>query len=251
VRATIDWRDEAAVDAQLFPEFRAKRALWDATFGLPYHLFRHRVKEIAQRNLAEVRGVTVSSPADLPDGALVVPVDDDDWFAPDLADHLARAYDPAARGYRWPLRVMQARLPGNPLSRLLHGRRDPLRAEHTEWTCGTNNYAVLYEGAWKETLRSHGEASRRFDAEPGAVRRLDATLSLQNRNLSSQTLLGWRKPPIGRNKLLRRYRRHRRFYHRVALPPGLAWARPYVAAMAELMDELQPARSASQTDGGS
>ena len=99
VRPTIDWQDEAAVEAQLFPEFRPKRAVWDATLSIPYHFFRHRLMEIAEQNLARIRDVTVAPIEQVPEGAIVVPVDDDDWFAPDLASHLAEAYDPAIRGY--------------------------------------------------------------------------------------------------------------------------------------------------------
>jgi len=109
---------------------------------------------------------------------------------------------------------------------------------------------VVWDGAWKEVIGSHVAASRRFEAHRDHVRRLDATLSIQNRNLSSQTVMGWRQPSISRRRLLRRYRRHRRFYERVTLPEGLAWARPYVDRMAELMAALQ-ARSASSRPGGS
>jgi hypothetical protein len=249
VRPSIDWTDEAAVDAQLIPEFRPKRATWDALFTVPYHAFRARLTEIARENLARIRGATVAPAAAAPEGALVVPVDDDDWFAPDLAERLAAAYDPQRRGYHWRQRVLQARLPGNALSRLLRGRRDPLRDDHERFVCGSNNYAVVYEGAWKGLLASHAQASRYFTAHPDRVRAIDTTASIQNRNLSSQTVMGWRKPAISRGRLLRRWRRHRRFYREVELPPDLLWARPHVDAMARLMDALQP-RRASHTDGG-
>jgi len=251
VRETLDWRDAAAVDAQLNEEFRPKRALWDATFAMPYHVFRQRVKEIAQANLARLPGVTVAPLADVPAGAVIVPVDDDDWFAPGLAEHLARAYAPGLRGWSWPQRVLQARRPGTPLTRLLGRRPDPLRTDNSAFLCGSCCYAVVNEPPWAALVLRHGEASRHFETHPDAVRRLDPPLSLQNRNLSSQTVLGWRKPPIGRARLLRRYRRHRRFYARVALPPELLWAQPCVDAMGALMAELQPrsARRASQTAG--
>ena len=58
--------------------------------------------------------------------------------------------------------------------------------------------------------------------------------------LASQTALAWGKPTIPRGQLLRRYRRYRALYGRVELPPALAWARPSVEAMAELMRDLEP-----------
>ena len=47
VRATVDWEDEEAFLAQVRPEFDGKLVLWNATFTIPYHLFRHRVRRIA------------------------------------------------------------------------------------------------------------------------------------------------------------------------------------------------------------
>jgi len=73
VRATTDWSDEAAFNAQLHPSFAGKVQLWNRTFSLSYHIFRHRVCEIASRNHAAVADV-VRAPWDaIPDGALVVP----------------------------------------------------------------------------------------------------------------------------------------------------------------------------------
>ena len=47
VRSTVDWGDAAAFRAQLAPAFAPHGALWDATFTMPFHVFRQRVKEIA------------------------------------------------------------------------------------------------------------------------------------------------------------------------------------------------------------
>jgi hypothetical protein len=49
--------------------------------------------------------------------------------------------------------------------------------------------------------------------------------------------LSQRKHVIGRSELLRKYRRYKKLYEH-PLPHDLAWARPYVAKMSELMDEL-------------
>jgi len=224
VRRTVDWRDEAAVEAQLTDEFRPKYEMWNATFDVPYHVFRQRLKEIAQLNLGRVEGAVVG---EAPAAALVVPVDDDDWFAPDVATRLQRACDPAMRGYCWTRFVLEAR-PFNPLRR---------RTDHGGFSCGTNNYAVAPE--WRDLTAGHAKASRHFDAHGGEVKRLAGMLSLQNRNLSSQTVLGWKRPTISRARLLRRFRRYGKLYRR-ALPPELAWAQPYVERMAELMAELSP-----------
>lgn len=241
VRETLDWADEAAVESGLLPGFRAKYDMWNRTFRMPYRLFRARAKEIAEATLKAVLGARVVPSAQLPEGALVVPVDDDDWFAPDLAARLREAWDPSARGYRWQSSILEARPPGNPL-RWLRGLGRPVTPvpDASRFTCTSNNYAFVAGGDARDLVRSHAEASRRFDARPEEVRRLPLSLSLQNRNLASQTALAWGKPTIPRGQLLRRYRRYRALYGRVELPPALAWARPSVEAMAELMRDLEP-----------
>lgn len=69
------------------------------------------------------------------------------------------------------------------------------------------------------------------------MRRIDARLSLMNRTLASQTSLAFLRPNLRRSELLRKYRRYRRLYER-PLPAELAWARPYVHDMDELMRRL-------------
>lgn len=241
VRATLDWGDEAAVRAGLRDDFRPKYEMWNRTFNVPYHRFRQRLKALAEGTLQGVSGAQVVVPDAIAAGALVVPVDDDDWFAPDLASRLAAAFDGSAFGYRWPSFILEARPMGNPLRWLLN-RGHPVApaADDSRFTCTSNNYAFVAGADARELARSHAEASRRFDARPGEVRRLPFALSLQNRNLASQTALAWGQPTIARSKLLRRYRRYRSLYDRVDLPPELSWARPCVDAMRDLMRELRP-----------
>jgi len=231
LRPTLDWGDEAAVHAGLDPEFRPKMEAWDATFSLPYARFRQRLTEIARENWSRVRDARVVGLDDVPDGCLAVPVDDDDWFAPDLVARLRVALDGRPRGLLWTRWILEARPWG---LRRLRGRRAEER-----FTCGSNNYAVVTGGTWTIALPGHGKASRQFDAHPDRVRRIDARLSVQNRNLSSQTVLGWRTGIIPRSRLRRRYRRYRRLYDPTALPPDLAWAQPCVEAMAGLMADLR------------
>jgi hypothetical protein len=88
--------------------------------------------------------------------------------------------------------------------------------------------------------RGHTDASAYFDAHPGDIREIPATLAVQNRNLASQTALAWGRPSIGQGELLAVFRRYRRLYPTVRLDPGLAWAAPYVAQMADLMQEIRP-----------
>src|SRR5262245_40399233 len=64
--------------------------LWDSTFEVSYFEARQQMKEIARSNLTAVSNAElVELDAFRSDGARPICfVDDDDWFAPDLAKHL-------------------------------------------------------------------------------------------------------------------------------------------------------------------
>lgn len=236
VRQTLDWTDEALVDAQVIPKFRPKLLAWNATFDMPYHVFRQRLKAIAQSSLARVGGCVQTDLEAVPPGDVIVPVDDDDWFAPDLGAALGRVLDPAARGYRWRQAVIEA----PPLWRRARVRVGRLIGRRELYTCKTNTYAVVNGPGALDLARGHTDASAYFDAHPGDIREIPATLAVQNRNLASQTALAWGRPSIGQGELLAVFRRYRRLYPTVRLDPGLAWAAPYVAQMADLMQEIRP-----------
>lgn len=245
IRKTLDWKNAELVAARLRPAFRAKVSMWDATFRMPYHEFRHELKEIAQRNLANVAGATIAPVDEVPLGALLVPVDDDDWFAPDLVQRLEAVIEPNVTGYYWIRNILEVPGARSPLKRWFRSRR-PLElgptANQGRYTCGTNNYAFVTSTESSELVASHEVASRVFDAYPDHVKHLPATLSLQNRNISSQTALAFRRPDITRGELLRTYRSYLRLYPRVRLAAGLAWAAPYIDAVAELTAGLMPRR---------
>ena len=236
IRATTDWSDEAAFNAQLRPAFAGKVALWNRTFSLPYHIFRHRVCEIARRNHAAVTGAVRAPWNAIPDGALVVPVDDDDWFAPDLGERLAAAWRPGIVGVYWTRSFLQ--VPIDPMAEVGQWARALLPNRPPKWVCSTNNYALIKGPDSKPLLRDHTRASEWMLRQPAeAMLRLDESLSLMNRTLASQTSLGWRRARFSRLELLLKYRRYRRLYGR-SLPAELAWAEPYRKAMAGLMGEL-------------
>src|SRR5438067_12798702 len=91
VRATLDYDDEQRFTAALRPGFREQVALWDSVFEMPYRVYRARLRAIARENLARVEGAVVAAWEEIPGGTLVLPVDDDDWFRPDIASVLEGA----------------------------------------------------------------------------------------------------------------------------------------------------------------
>ena len=238
VRRTVDWSDEAAFRAQLAPDFRPVVDLWDATFSMPYHGFRHAVREIACESLAEVRGVTISASWDaIPDGALVLPTDDDDWFAPHVAEVVVDALD-GRPGVRWKSSFVEVKIDamhviGSALRRALPG-------VGPKYLCTTNNYGLFKQPGFELRLERHTRASYWLAEDHRRLPMVDRRLSTMNRTLASTTSLIRHGRAIDRPRLLRKYGRYRRLYGR-RLHPDLAWAQPYVDRMAALMERLEVA----------
>jgi hypothetical protein len=241
VRETVDWANEQAFRAQLDPAFAPRVDLWNATFDIPFHRFRHRVSEITQLNLSQVRGASRARWETIPDGELVVPIDDDDWLAPDLGQVLEREQDRGFDGYRWTASWIES--PIGPGHRFYLLRRRALPWTPEKWICSSNNYAIVKSETTKQLLASHVRASEWVGrAPPGTVRTIDRRLSLINRSLASKTSLRWDRPDFTRSQLLRKFRRYRTLYE--PPPDDLAWARPYVELMGELMGRLRVRGSA-------
>lgn len=241
VRATLDWEDEEAVWAQVRPEFRPRIDLWNATFNVPFHVFRQRVREIARLNQSRVEGVVCAGWEEIPDGTLVLPVDDDDWFSPDAGRVLEREFDPRAAGYYWTSSWIE--VPMGLGQRLYLIRRRLLPWTPPKWICTTNNYAMVKEEGAMALLDSHMKASHWFESRidspgDGAVKWIDRRLSVANRTLASQTSLGVTKPSMSRSQLIHKFCSYRRLYDRPT-PSELAWCRPYLEMMSALMGELR------------
>jgi hypothetical protein len=163
-----------------------------------------------------------------------VPTDDDDWFAPDLATRLRRVHDRAVAGYLWRRGTLQYESPAV----RVRSRIARLMARREKFICKTNNYAVRNERELAPLALNHVRASAYFVAHSAEVKRIPATLAIQNRTLASQTALAWRRPTIGRKTLVGLLERHRALYASWKPATALLWATPYVALMTELMAEL-------------
>lgn len=236
VRRTLPWHDEAAVAAALAPELRPRVEVWNATFNLRYAAFRLRLTQIARENLGRIGNAKLTRVEETPPGALVVPVDDDDWFSPEIGNRLLAERDTSLQGYHWNPYILEA--PRHRRRWPWAGRR---RATDTSrHTCGSNNYAIRNLPELAAAITNHVNASERFDANPHRVKRLDARLSLQNRTVGSRSTLRWVTPELTRDGLIEVFWRYRTLYDRLRLPREFAWAQPSVIAMVELMRELRP-----------
>ncbi|HXQ21859.1 MAG TPA: hypothetical protein VN812_09295 [Candidatus Acidoferrales bacterium] len=240
VRRTTDWTNEAAVRAQLPAGFAPLVGLWNDTFDMPYHHFRQQLKQIAQANHAGVKGAMPATLQDVPPGALIAPVDDDDWFSPEMAKVVADNLDERHRGYRWPSRFLE--VPPNFDQWLGAWRRRLFPSTPLRWLCTTNNYVIENIPGVGWIVDSHIQATEWFVQNDALVKVLDVPLSLQNRNLASQTALLFRSGVMmTRSKLLRRHRQYRALYARPSRAL-LAWYGPSIASMAALMQNLRVRR---------
>jgi hypothetical protein len=246
IRRTVDYGNETAFNAQIPQNMRAGVALWNATFDMPYNLFRRELKRIAGINLSRVDNASCLPIEEVPNGVLTVPVDDDDWFAPDLGLALEAGVPDEYRGCYWDGRFLEVYtsvahrfsllLPRSLVIRLLAIRRVIFPGARPQWMCMTNNYAVRHGPDAVPLLLDHRRATYWFLAHPSSVLRLDRTLSLMNRSLASTTQL-WSRP--SRALLLSKFRRYRSLYAKPA-PADLAWCEPYVAMMRDLMAAVKP-----------
>ena len=239
IRSTGNWHDERAFLAQMDPAFEPYLAAWNETFEMPFHDFRARVHDVARANLETVRGARVADWDDIPDGALVMPTDDDDWFAPHAAETLERIRRPGAPAYAW-----EASFAETPMwlgHRIYLTRRVLLPWMPPRFSCSTNSYAFEKRPDSRPLLADHTLASEWVDDAPGdQVVRLPDRLSMVNRTLASRTQLrsGERNRPPTRAELLRKRRRYERRYRRMNLS-RTPWAKPWVAMMGDLMSKLE------------
>jgi hypothetical protein len=238
IRRTLDWADEAVFRAQIPERMRNKVALWDATFTMPFHIFRARVKAIAQANLAQVEDVTVTDDWDaIPEGALVLPCDDDDWFRPDAARVVGArvAARPGHGFYVWTASFVER--PVDAGHALYIARRTVAPWSWERWKMSTNNYALFKSEDARELADSHTEAHRSVVKGSRTRDKFRGRLSAMNRSLASATTLSHDWVELPEDVLLRKFRAYRRYYRRP--PRGLQWAAPYVRQMRDLTAELE------------
>jgi hypothetical protein len=238
IRKTVDWADEAAFRAQLDPGFALKVQAWNNTFQLPYHEFRRELRAIAQANLEAVAGAVVCYWDDVPDGGLVAPVDDDDWFSPQLVKVIQAAASPDVVGLRWQQSVLEVPINAGHRLRLL--MRCIVPGMKPRWLCATNSYLVRKGSVDPHCFSSHVAASRWFPQQHAdRIRVLPQRLSLHNRTMASITSLNYGRPSITPWRLRLRARAYSRLYRRwQAIPPELAWALPSLQRMKALMNRL-------------
>lgn len=237
IRHDVPWDDEEAFRAQLSPAFVPKVEAWNATFRMPFRVFRGEVRAIARENLARVEGIERRSWEDVPEGAIVLPADDDDWWAPDAARVVDAAADGATEAWHWPHTVLE--VPIDPWHRLEILRRRLRPSTPPRWVCSTNNYALRRRADREPLFRKHTEMSA-WVAGSDAVGVLSRRLSVQNRTPASITQMGFGRSRVSPRELRRKLRAHRQLYERFEPPAAeLEWMVPHVRRMADLVRRVE------------
>lgn len=265
IRRTADWNDVDGYRARLIADFVPHINAWDATFRTSYREFRAAITDITMGSLRAVRGAVIAPYDDVPEGAIVMPCDDDDWTAPHAAEVLAEFFAGAHDRAVWTQTVLQVPLDWMHAVKIRAGKVWP-HLNPPRWFCSTNNYALRKREGNYNCFMSHSMASTELAADPGLLR-IRRRLTVQNRNLASKTsMVGVRYPIYAKvngairlahlndpskekspssemrpsRHLLRKLEQYRRLYDRYRPEDADdSWAAPYVGAMRELTLSLK------------
>jgi hypothetical protein len=193
-RQTLDWQsmtlEKYRTESEPFRTLAGLRAgyltevaeLWDSTFAISYFSSRQQMKAIAQQNLCSIPGVSISTDGVLADSDIGCPVDDDDWYSPELPAKLLEA--PPADAYVWNHLQFGFCL-SHPLDKWTSGLA--LLVPTQNYSCWTNNYAVS-----GRLLSKHPQHFlQHFDAGPALRERgaqhIAAALSVANNHPACST----------------------------------------------------------------
>ena len=203
---------------------------------MPYHVYRGRVRAIARDNLAAVRDVACAEWDAIPDGAVVLPVDDDDWFAPDIAERLARLWDGSGGGCSWTSTYLEVPLQRRHGLEMAVRRAIPQIPPRPHFFCTTNNYALV-KAADTRPLATRHIPGERVDAR---LRRAAAGRAAERHEPHARLADLARPPARGDHP---QGARAQAGSLQAALPPAARalpdWCAPYVERMAELMEEVE------------
>lgn len=222
--------------------------LWNRTFPVTYFQYRQRLKEIAEFNWSRltdidlvIRHPELISLLERLDEFLVLPVDDDDWFHPQIARTLQARCGTETDALHWTSGAYDS----VPRQRQFGKGWGRLRFWEAAGTFATNNYAITRRGfarcaagERKGILVYHGMAGRIFHQPKFRRMFFEEPLSITNKSLAATTNLGVIE---SRSDLLRNVPDlHERT---TEIPTSLVWAREYIELTEQLNRELCPSGS--------
>jgi hypothetical protein len=236
VRKTTDWSNEETFRSQLDPAFAPKVETWNKTFSMPYHVFRQELAAIAEWNHSALPCWKTTIWEEVPEGAIVVPTDDDDWFAPAAIECIGSNMGSRDDGCLWRQSVLE--VPINFLHRVHLTARKILPFLKPKWLCSTNNYAFIKKSS-SINWSNHMQASKAFSSGTLKIADIPRYLSVHNRSLASITSMGLGKNEITPREMRCKAMDYKKLYAKASLPEELSWAQPFVLRMKALMQDLK------------
>lgn len=260
VRTNIDWRtmtedrfwqqerfsnSARAMSEQQKMMFLEAIRLWNRTFAMSYFAYRQRLKEIAELSWTRIRNLDlVLRRQDLftiLDGVehyIVLPVDDDDWFHPEIADVLRQSWRPGIDAFHWHDGLYRP----VPFQDRFDQSQQQERLIVRRWGAdfATNGYALTRDGLSKcsvplrhQVLAFHWTAGKTFHQQGVERSFVDQLLSASNKSLASCTNL---KALVDRTHLIRNVPHLMR--RTMDMPQPLQWTEEYIALTEALNLEL-------------
>lgn len=262
VRTNIDWgamtedgflqqerlsTSTSVMSAEQRQGFLTAIRLWNRTFSMSYFEYRQRLKEIAELSWTRIRNLDLvlrrpdlSAILDSLDEYIVLPVDDDDWFHPDIADVLRRRWRPSVDAFHWPDGLYRPVPFQERFDQSAHQIRLILRKLHADFA--TNGYALTRTGLSKckaplrgRVLAFHWAAGKTYRQDGFECCLVDRPLSASNKSLASRTNL---QSLVDRSHLLRNVPHLMR--RTTDIPQSLHWTREYIALTESLNLALCP-----------
>ena len=190
LRETLDW-ERTTYDDLVSPFIRDIVRLWDETFWISFRTCRARGKAIAQdahRSLLDHTGtLQLADISGLGPEDVLLPCDDDDWYHPEVLEHIHTAGVLRTGLLLWPDGVYGYRARDWHVERVAFRALDDASA--VSGAIKTNNYAVTVALARREPgLLRHSTAVELFKTRRPVYQALQPALSLVNRHPCSITV---------------------------------------------------------------
>ncbi len=222
--------------------------IWNDLFGVSYFAIRHRLRLIAETTWAQILDLDVFIKSSTSDSLLesfddfiVMPVDDDDWFHPRVAQVLRKHFTSSSEGFYWD----DAVLGGTHKRGGIHCVQNFALRSPNRQLC-TNNYALTKAGYFKHSvddrrriLLDHVYANDLFLQGLARCEHVPHwLLSMTNKTIASSVNLRSTEGPL---HLLTRLKTL--IEAPLEIPQSVMWASGYIRQIQELNRELYESAS--------
>ena len=232
-------------------ELLTKIKFWNQTFSMSWFEYRQRIKNIAELNRSQIHNVDLvirnrhqAALLERLDNVIILPVDDDDWFSPEIADTLRKNASDMPDLFSWSDGVFcpSRKVPVKRRQRDTGGSDSLFFRNPTENGFWTNGYAVSEAGLDRcpdenreDVLNRHAKVLATFKEHVPEFRHrhLDQVLSITHKSNASFTKL----LTINSSEDLLAHRENLATPTEL-IPPKVKWAEPFIRQVDELNLQL-------------